>query len=142
METLYHYRQQGAFGLHAFVVMPDHFHVLITPSGSLERAVQYIKGGFSFRAKKQGCQGEVWQQGFSDHRIRDAADYEHHVEYIEQNPVRARLCVNAADYPFSSARGGFALDPIPQRLKPAAGAASAGGPEGPPFQSNTFEDAK
>jgi REP-associated tyrosine transposase len=47
-----HYRQQGKFLLHEFVVMPDHFHLLITPTESLERALQLIKGGFSYRAKK------------------------------------------------------------------------------------------
>ena len=42
-----------AYLLHEFVLMPDHFHLLITPSIALERAVQLIKGGFSFQAKKE-----------------------------------------------------------------------------------------
>jgi len=47
VETLVHYREERAYLLHAFVLMPDHFHVLITPSQSvsLEKAVQFIKGG-------------------------------------------------------------------------------------------------
>jgi putative transposase len=46
-------REKGRFLLHEFVVMPDHFHLIVTPAGdvSLEKAIQYIKGGFSFRAK-------------------------------------------------------------------------------------------
>ncbi|HET9406411.1 MAG TPA: transposase [Candidatus Sulfotelmatobacter sp.] len=59
IETLAHYREQGKFLLHEFVVMPDHVHALITPAEqiSLERAVQFIKGGFSFRLKR----GHVWR---------------------------------------------------------------------------------
>src|SRR3982075_2758475 len=72
IDTLYHYRG-SAYLLHEFVVMPDHIHVLITPKTNLERAVQFIKGGFSYRAKKElGSSLEIWQKGFSDHRVRDA----------------------------------------------------------------------
>jgi len=54
IDTLQRYRTQNKFLLHEFVLMPDHFHLLITPAHevSLEKAVQLIKGGFSFRAKK------------------------------------------------------------------------------------------
>ena len=45
------YRDQNKYLLHEFVLMPNHFHLLITPVLSLERALQLIKGGFSFRAK-------------------------------------------------------------------------------------------
>src|SRR5207249_8837994 len=86
VDVIGHYRGDG-YLLHAYVVMPEHFHVLITPSTSLEKAVQLIKGGFSFRVKKElGASVEIWQKGFSDHRIRDAADYESHILYIHQNP--------------------------------------------------------
>jgi putative transposase len=52
-QTLLDYRSQGRFLLHAFVIMPEHFHALITPAAdvSLEKAMQFIKGGFSFRLK-------------------------------------------------------------------------------------------
>jgi putative transposase len=53
IEILFHYRNRNKFRLHEFVVMPDHFHLLITPVTALERAMQLIKGGFSFRAKKE-----------------------------------------------------------------------------------------
>jgi len=54
-QTLLDYRSQGRFLLHAYVVMPDHFHALITPAVevSLEKAMQFIKGGFSFRLKSK-----------------------------------------------------------------------------------------
>jgi REP element-mobilizing transposase RayT len=81
MDTIYHYRG-SAYLLHEFVIMPDHLHALITPLTSLEKAVQFIKGGFSYRAKKAlGSNMEIWQNGFSDHRIRDASDYRVHAIY-------------------------------------------------------------
>src|SRR5215471_238238 len=47
IRTLYQYRAQGRFRLHEFVVMPDHFHLLITVdcNMTIERAVQFVKGG-------------------------------------------------------------------------------------------------
>ena len=135
IDTLYHYRGE-AYLLHEFVVMPDHIHVLITPLTSLEKAVQFIKGGFSYRAKEElGSNMEVWQRGFQDHRIQDAGDYANHVTYIHDNPVKEHLCERAQDFPYSSARPGFALDPVPQGLKPQSSLDSDGAPEGAPLQS-------
>ena len=134
IETLYHYRG-SAYLLHEFVIMPDHIHVLLTPLTSLEKAVQFIKGGFSYRAKKElGSNMEVWQKGFQDHRVRDAVDYDNHVTYIRENPVRKHLCDRAQEYPYSSAHAGFQLDGVAQGLKPRAFGAAVGAPEGAPFQ--------
>jgi putative transposase len=100
--------------------MPDHFHLLISPLKALENAVQMVKGGFSFRAKKElGSNAEIWQRGFSDHRIRDQEDFEKHVHYLHLNPVKRRLSERPEEYKFSSAYPGWKLDPIPQGLKPA-----------------------
>ncbi len=135
IDTLYHYRGTAYF-LHEFAIMHDHIHVLMTPSTSLEKAVQFIKGGFSFRAKKElGSNMEVWQKGFQDHRIRDAGDSAQHIRYIHENPVRKRLCERANEYPFSSAHPGFELDAIPQGLKPQSIEASDGAAEAAPLQS-------
>jgi putative transposase len=138
VDALYHYRG-AAYLLHEFVVMPDHIHVLLTPTTSLEKAVQFIKGGFSYRAKKElGSNMEVWQKGFSDHRIRDASDYRLHQVYIRQNPVRKRLCETAEDYPHSSAYGRFDLDLVPQGLKPGSlEEPETARLEGAPFQSSS-----
>jgi putative transposase len=115
VDVLYHYRGD-AYDLHGFVVMPDHFHVLITPKTSLEKAAQFIKGGFSFRAKKElGTKLEIWQRGFSNHRIRDVQDYGIHRKYILNNPVKKHLCANADRYPYSSAFPGYVLDGEPRR---------------------------
>jgi REP-associated tyrosine transposase len=136
IDTLYHYRS-AAYLLHEFVIMPDHFHVLIGPQTSLEKAVQFIKGGFSYRAKKElGSNMEVWQKGFQDHRIRDAGDYAQHVRYIHENPLKERFCERPEEFPYSSAHHGFDLDPVPQGLKPQIlGEPAAARLEGVPFQS-------
>jgi len=92
------------FRIHDFVVMPDHVHLLMTVDGgtTIERAMQYVKGGFSFRLKKEtGYSGEVWQRGFSEVRAEDRASFEKHREYIRQNPVRAGLVASAEEYPYS-----------------------------------------
>ena len=119
IEVLLGYREQGKYLLHEFVVMPDHIHLLLTPAGeiSLERAVQFIKGGYSYRLRKVE-KIQVWQESFRNHRIRDAEDYERHREYVRMNPVRARLVRDAGAYAFSSASSAFRLDAMPQGLKP------------------------
>ena len=118
LDTLYHYRG-SAYLLDEFVIMPDHIHVLVSPTTSLEKAVQFIKGGFSYRAKKElGFGGEIWETSFHDWRVRDWEEYCHYRDYIHLNPVKARLSTEAAFYSHSSAAGRFPLAPCPQRLKP------------------------
>lgn len=117
IDTLAHYRDERKFLLHEFVIMPDHVHALLTPAPeiSLERAMQFIKGGFSYHFEKRGS---VWQSSFSNHRIRDYGDYDNHRDYIRMNPVRARLSSNPEAYPYGSAAGALHMDPVPQGLKP------------------------
>lgn len=71
LDVLYENRKLGRFLLHEFVLMPDHFHLILTPAPdkSLERALQYIKGGFSFRVKRElAYKGFPWEEGFPNHR--------------------------------------------------------------------------
>jgi putative transposase len=119
VEVLLGYRDQGKYLLHEFVVMPDHIHLLLTPAIeiSVERAMQFVKGGYSYRLRKVE-KIQVWQESFTNHRIRDFEDYERHGLYIRMNPVRARLVRDASTYAFSSASPGFRLDGMPQGLKP------------------------
>jgi putative transposase len=122
VRTLYEYRVQDKYLLHEFVVMRNHVHLIITPAEvTLERAMQLIKGGFSHRVREAGRENtEVWQRGFTDHRIRDVEDFERHRSYIYMNPVRGGMCLQPAEYLFSSANALYKKDPIPQRLKPSS----------------------
>ncbi|MGH9502755.1 MAG: transposase [Terriglobales bacterium] len=86
IEVLFHYQKQSKYLLHEFVVMPNHFHALLTPllPVNLEKAIQFIKGGFSYRARKEfGFIGEIWQTSFYDHRVRDANEFARCRHYIQ-----------------------------------------------------------
>jgi putative transposase len=120
IRTLYDYRAQRKYALHEFVVMPDHFHVLITVNAEMtvEQAVQLIKGGFSFRSGRDlGFKAPVWQKGFSEIRVFDSDAFQNQAQYIRNNPVEAHLVRAAEEYPYSSVQSAE-LDPMPGRLKP------------------------
>jgi putative transposase len=125
---LFHYRDRGAYLLHEFVVMPDHIHLLITPgpTSSLEKCVQLVKGGSSHQIHEiRNQKMEIWQQGFYDWTIRDADDWRTKLEYIQMNPVRAKLVQRPSDWPYSSATGQFVLDPMPSKYAQQASGAKA-----------------
>jgi REP-associated tyrosine transposase len=128
IEVLFHYRDRNSYLLHEFVVMPDHLHLMLTPSPttSLEKAVQFIKGGSSYQIRKARNQKmEIWQVGFHDWTIRDSNDWRVKVEYIQNNPVRAKLVQKPEDWPYSSASGRFNLDPIPDKFLQLSSGAKA-----------------
>jgi putative transposase len=112
------------FKLHDFVIMPDHVHLLLTVGEemTIEKAMQMIKGRFSFRlAKENGFKGEVWQRGFSEVQVMGKESVEKHREYIAQNPVKAGLAGQADEYPFCYRHlAGLKsnADPALQGLKP------------------------
>ena len=106
IDTMRSYVDAGKFVIHDFVVMPNHLHVLMTLDNmmSIERAMQLIKGGFSYRVRKElGYQGEVWQRGYSEVRISDRESFLKHREYIDENPIRDELAKAADEYPYGSA---------------------------------------
>jgi len=77
IKVLLGYREQKKYLLHEFVVMPDHFHLILTPTGiTLERSMQFVKGGFSFELNKSlKAKRDVWQPSFFDRRVRDSLEY-------------------------------------------------------------------
>jgi putative transposase len=82
--------------------MPDHVHLLLTIGDemTIEKAVQLIKGGFSYRLKKEfEYVGEVWQRGFSEVRVDDRESFLRHREYIAENPVKAGLADSPEGFP-------------------------------------------
>ena len=114
VSALFHYRDQGRYLLHGFVVMPEHLHVLLTPSASqtIERCAQCIKGGFSHSLRAQ-FGGEVWQTGFHEQRIRDAEDFQNQLGYIAANPDKRGL----AGHAFVHTHHLDQLDPMPEQFK-------------------------
>jgi putative transposase len=109
-------RAKQRYQLHAFVLMPDHIHVILTPAAnvSVEKAVQFIKGGFSFRLQSRM---PVWEESFKRLGMKNRMSYETHVRYIHENPVRARLCDCPEEFAFSSARLHDLIDLAPSHLR-------------------------
>jgi putative transposase len=110
-------RAKGRYQIHAFVLMPDHIHLLLTPAPdvSIEKAVQFIKGGFSFRLKSKM---PVWEDSFTKRRMEDPRDFAAHRDYIHGNPVRAHLAAAPEEFAFSSAHLSRATDPPPHAYRP------------------------
>src|SRR5579883_941920 len=117
LEIMQNDQAKNRYLIHEYVIMPDHLHLILTPAEtvSLERAVQFIKGGYSFEAKKRFGIASIWQPSFTEHRIKDMRDYEEHRQYIHQNPVRGGYVSEAKDYRWSSAvSSGFGIAPAPE----------------------------
>ena len=95
----------GHFLLHAFVVMPNHVHVLLTPSIALPKLTKSLKGITAKRANLfLGLTGNCfWQEESYDHQVRHDREFEQIRRYIENNPVRAGLVQEASAYRWSSA---------------------------------------
>jgi putative transposase len=94
---------EKAFELHDFVVMPDHVHLLLTIDlgMTIEKAMQLIKGRFSYRLSHEiGYKGEVWQRGFSEVQVMGRESFDKHRVYIAENPVKAGLVDSPEKYPF------------------------------------------
>jgi len=110
---LFRHRHENRYQLHAWAIMPDHAHVLITPSGEhpLPRCIQSIKGGLSHAIREQ-FKGDVWHPGHHEHRIRDASDFENQKQYIARNPERKFL----EDHPWVHTHWPEQVDPIPPHL--------------------------
>ncbi len=109
--------------LDAYVVMPDHVHLLLTPlpEWRLGKILMGMKGYTAWEINKIiKRKGSYWQDENFDHLIRNEADWLDKFHYIHENPVRAGLVEKAEDYPFSSlvtlhARG--RLESVPHILK-------------------------
>jgi putative transposase len=108
--------QLGRMAIHAYAVLPDHVHVLLTttnPEVSLDRAMQFLRGRFSFLRMMSG---PVWDRMFRKLPIPDERTFWSYRHTLEQNPVRLRMAVLAEDYPYSSAGDGVWMSPMPIEL--------------------------
>jgi len=82
--------------LDTWVIMPNHFHALIAPSGkTLGDVMQSWKGGSAFEINRLlGRTGALWQKETFDHIVRSEAQIQHYRRYIAENPIMARLQPN------------------------------------------------
>ena len=95
--------------LFAWVIMPNHVHLLLRPlpGFSLEQIAHSFKSYTGLMANRVlGREGTFWMREPFDRYIRDADHFNRTVRYIENNPVKAGLCVRPEDWEFSSAWSG------------------------------------
>ena len=107
METALRFHHRTRFELLAWVVMPNHVHALIRVGDTtpLSKIIQNWKSILAVEANKLlGRAGEFWQKDYWDTFMRDGEQTRKAIRYIENNPVKAKLCRAPEDWPFSSAR--------------------------------------
>jgi putative transposase len=99
------YREGRHYQLHAYVVMANHVHLLITPHVEVSRLMQSLKR-FTAREGNRilGSTGQAfWQEESYDRLVRDDVEFRRIARYIEVNPVKAGLAETAEAFPWSSA---------------------------------------
>jgi REP element-mobilizing transposase RayT len=106
--SLQEFRRRDALYLHAFVIMPDHYHSLLSLGDRypLEKALHELSRHMSYPTR-QRAKKIPWQEGFHDHKVRAGDSVVDIVRYIEQNPVEAGLVETADLWPWSSAHPDF-----------------------------------
>lgn len=106
VNALIHQRDKAGCRLFAFVVMPDHVHWLfaLPEGGDLSGRVKVAFNWCAVQLNKGlGRGGRVWQDGYYDHLVREGETMTGLIRYIEDNPVRKKLCAEAAQWQWSSA---------------------------------------
>ena len=122
VESLEAARTKQEFDLWAYVVMPEHVHLLLWPRRrpySISSILAAIKRPMSYRAGRAGlCKGpSFWLPGGGfDRNITSAEAVHAEIEYMHGNPVRRGLCTQPTDWQYSSARFWAGLDDVPIRM--------------------------
>jgi putative DNA methylase len=108
------------YALHAFAVMPNHVHILVSPHVPLPKLTKTLKGFTAKRANQLlGLTGSpFWQEESYDHLVRDEREFDRIRGYIEQNPVRAGFVSEASQYHWSSAGWPTGRSPTDQEVRP------------------------
>jgi putative transposase len=109
-------RLRNDFLIFAYVIMPEHLHILVYPRNTtLTDVLRNFKSKTAFELRKSGrSEGAVWQPRFFDFVCRRVRDFWSKVEYIRRNPVEAGLAKNSDEWKWSSAAREplFVADPI------------------------------
>lgn len=89
----------------AYVVMPDHLHLIVVPGRlGLSHFMRFTKGRFArLWNRRFGSTGSIWQARYYEAVIRSEEQLQKAIDYIDQNPIKAGLCLHAEDFPFGSA---------------------------------------
>ncbi len=107
VQAAFLYYDGARYRLAAWVVMPNHVHLLLRPldTHTLAAIMHALKSYTAQTANRLLARtGPFWQEEYFDRYIRDADHYAQTIAYIEHNPVKARLCPTPTAWPYSSAR--------------------------------------
>jgi REP element-mobilizing transposase RayT len=94
------------YHLHAWVIMPNHVHVVLEPQVAMPGIMRWLKGRTARTANRiLGRTGmPFWQEESFDHWVRSAEELQAAVDYVEENPVKAGLVETKEQWAWSSAR--------------------------------------
>jgi putative transposase len=100
-------KERHSFTMIAYVILPDHFHILIQPNGesNFSQIMHSMKMSYTLSLKrllKVDSPLHFWQKRFWDHVIRDENDLENHFHYIHFNPVKHGYVTDPGDWKNSS----------------------------------------
>ncbi len=119
IETLLHYRTRGHFKLHAFLVMPDRVHLLLTPQvESLDQTISLLQNGSAERIEPGDVPNSdsttLWEPHYAAHPIPNLRNLETLRTYLHYTPVRTHLAAAPELYPYSSAHSAkYKVAPLP-----------------------------
>ena len=105
MNLITHYKFTCSYNIKAFIIMPDHLHLIIQPVGeeNISDIMKKIKGSFSrYYNKLNKTTGTLFQKGFYDQLIKTEKQLHETINYIHYNPVKNGLVEEAKDYIYSS----------------------------------------
>ena len=106
-------RSEARFQLLAFVVMPDHIHLVLATPPNLTpgRVMGLMKGRFSNRYNRAtGRRGSLWQSRYHERALRSERELIAAIEYVHNNPVKAGITSQAESFPWSSANSAYQTD--------------------------------
>jgi putative transposase len=105
VEAIRYRQNMGSYEVHAYVVMANHVHLLMTPYVEVSRLMQSLKRFTAREGNKiLGLTGQTfWQDESYDRLVRDGTEFQRITRYIEMNPVKAGLVAQPDDFPWSSA---------------------------------------
>jgi putative transposase len=106
VETALRYFHGQRYDLRAWVIMPNHVHVLFhVGQVPMSEILESWKSYTSKEANKLlGREGQFWAEDYWDTYMRDAEQERRTIRYTEANPAKAHLCPTAKDWPWTSAR--------------------------------------
>lgn len=111
-EQLFFLHHAFSFEVHSFVLMNNHYHMLVrTPECNLSLGMQwFMKESSRYINKMSGRTNQIWGGRYFRSIITSPHYYLNAYKYVYYNPVEANLTDNVADYKYSSLRGLIGLD--------------------------------